>query len=131
VKVSQRKAQQQAALTDEAREIYAAAVAGSSSVFVDAPDHDGDLVPATAGATEAPALEDLPLAARLPRAMSGPVAPSAVDNATASEAITNAGPPTRVDRERARPNPRPAPRRTRARRTREALAGESIVENNE
>ena len=124
----ERKAQQQAELTDEAREIYAAAVAGSSSVFVDEPN---DLVPANAGAGEAPALEDLPLAARLPRALSGSIAPSPAESATANGAIASAGPPTRVDRESARPNPRPAPRRTRARRTREALAGESIVENNE
>ena len=126
MRLAQIKAQQQEALTQEAREIYATAV-GGASVFADADDPTGELVAANAGRGEVPSREDLPLAARLPRALSGPVA-SAPAELTASDPHVEDEPPTvGAKRSPARPNPRPSPRRNRATRTRQTLTGDAIV----
>lgn len=129
VRLAQIKAQQQAALTQEAREIYATAVSGAS-VFADADDPTGELVAANAGRGEAPSREDLPLAARLPRAMSGPVAPSPAE-LTTSDPLVVVEPPGGAERAPARPNPRPSPRRNRAMRSRQALTGDAIVKDDD
>jgi hypothetical protein len=129
VKVAERKALQEESLTQEAREIYASAVAGSS-VFADAGDHTGELVAANGG--EAPSRDDLPLAARLPRAMTGPTAQSPAELTTSEPLVAAEPPKRRAIRPPARPNPRPSPRRNRAAaQSRDTLAGDAIAENDD
>jgi hypothetical protein len=132
VKLAERKAQQQTELTQEAREVYAAAVAGAgASVFADE-EHSGELVPANAGASDAPptgavARENLPLAARLPRAMTSAFQPTPADLATGEVPAVRQ---RRGNRSKPRPNPRPAPRRHRTSgRTDGTAAAESTVDN--
>jgi hypothetical protein len=130
VRLAQIKAQQQEALTEEAREIYATAVAGTS-VFADADEQPGELVAANAGRGEVPSREDLPLAARLPRALSGPVAQAPAE-LTASDPVVDDEPPTvGAKRSPPRPNPRPSPRRNRAMRSRQTLTGDAIVKDDD
>ena len=130
VRLAQIKAQQQAALTQEAREIYADAVSGAS-VFADADEPTGELVAANAGRGEAPSREDLPLAARLPRAMSGPVAQSPAELTTSDPLVVDEPSQSGAERPPARPNPRPSPRRNRAMRSRQALTGDAIVKDDD
>ncbi|MEO5840289.1 MAG: hypothetical protein ABIQ73_08255 [Acidimicrobiales bacterium] len=130
VKVAERKAQQREALTQEAREIYATAVAGTS-VFADADAPTGELVVANGSRGDAPSRDDLPLAARLPRAMSGTGA-VAQSPAELTEGVPFvAAEPTKGSVEAAprRPNPRPAPRRNRAMRSRQSPTGDAIVKD--
>jgi hypothetical protein len=132
VKVAERKALQQEALTQEAREIYATAVAGTS-VFADADEPTGELIVANAGRTDAPSRDDLPLAARLPRAMSGPapVAPSPAELTTSDPLVAVETPQGSVEPTPSRPNPRPSPRRNRAMRSRQTPTGDAIVKDDD
>jgi hypothetical protein len=128
-----RKAEPQSELTpDESREVYAGAVAGSS-VFAD-DDPTGELVPANAGIGDAAgaaaggglASDNLPLAARLPRAM------TATPDQPATELTPTEAPPARPRRghgAKARPNPRPRPRRTASpARPPDTTAGDPIAD---
>ena len=128
VRLAQIKAQQQEALTQEAREIYATAVAGAS-VFADVDDQTGELVAANAGRGDVPSREDLPLAARLPRALSGPVAQSPAELTASGSLVAEEASKAGAQRSPARPNPRPSPRRNRAMRSRQTVAGDAIVED--
>ena len=130
VRLAQIKAQQQEALTQESREIYATAV-GGASVFADADEQTGELVAANAGRGEVLSREDLPLAARLPRALSGPVAQSPAE-LTASDPLVADEPPTGAAQQSpARPNPRPSPRRDRTMRSRHTLTDDAIVKDDD
>jgi hypothetical protein len=126
VAIAARKADDRDALTQEAREIYASAVAGSS-VF----DTETGQNPALVGVNHGNGSgdhprEDLPLAARLPRALTG--APnSPADAATVDPAVAPAAPvvtpPSEAEQTRTRPNPRPTPRRAQMRARRAADSG--------
>lgn len=109
VAVAARKAEEQAELTQEAREIYATALTGSS-VFTDDTGQNPAIVGVN-GNGDIAAQQGLPLAARLPRALSD----TNVRGADATSAQPTVVPPAGNDAPPPdRPNPRPTPRRARA-----------------
>ena len=108
VAVAARKEQEHAELTQEAREIYATALTGSS-VFMDDTGQNAALVGVN-GNGDGAAQQGLPLAARLPRAL----ADTNVRAADATSAEQTVAPLAGDDAPPDRPNPRPTPRRTRA-----------------
>jgi hypothetical protein len=111
VAVAAARAQERAELTSDAGEIYASALAGSSVFEVETGQNPAVVsVNNSNGNGDRPA-PDLPLAARLPRALtaSGAAASSESTTEPAVEAE-----PLHDATVHARPNPRPTPRRHRA-----------------
>jgi hypothetical protein len=120
VAIAARKARERDALTQEAREIYASAVAGASVFEAETGQNP---VVVNNGNGDHPSHDNVPLAARLPRALSG--TPNAADNTSAIEPAVATPIEATADargRPQTRPNPRPSPRRMRAHsRTRGAI----------
>jgi hypothetical protein len=131
VAIAARRQREHEALTQEAREIYASAVAGSS-VFEAETGQNPVVVGANNGNGEHAAPENLPLAARLPRALAG--------NANAAPAESTSDPTVGVPvaaaaDERsappARPNPRPTPRRMRSHSRARRAVDSGVAEHEE